>query len=928
MSQFEWGTNTAGFGLNGDWDTATLWAGSIVPTASAAVLIDAPGLYSVTIGAAETVVVNTLTLTGEAQDFIVDGTLEFAGLFPSDEPPLGNIPLVIGFNGEVDGVGRFSASSLLNLGRIDANAASDDFLEVLNTVTNDGTLIADNGNLFILSLGNLQNGTLSGGEYIAQGFIPANATSYALNTVQIGETNTVGITTDAATIVLDGPASLFELDEQPGGNTQTLEQTLGSVAAGAALALLDGYDYTGTLALTNAGLVTLGGGTLETGGLTIGSTGTLIGYGSVVGSLVNDGAIIADGGPLGTMQLTVPVTGGGTLEVTAGSELVMPGATVVSLIDDGVIYASGPVDVTGSLAGSGTILIEQGELALAQGSSATLAFAGSGVTIALDAPAQFHGVVSGFEQGDTLLLKGIGATSGTIVNGNTLALMSGATTVDTVTLAGNYAGATFNVSNAGGTTAVTSLSGAPARDDMQIATIDVTNTIGLADSLVVAIENDLSFAVSEWGQYIVGATGLRVSLDFVSGGNFGGELAEGSPGGFVPTGQTIDGHPIYIPDSLYALETGNHTTGFSSDLAITIVASPANLQNFYINPDPEAGTAVPSDKYDLISVLEHEIGHGLGFIGLIDRLAPTQGEPPIDAGSAADTYDMLVSYGSSGATFTGTDAEAVYGNMIGAGSAVPVPLYFTTDSGLTTENFYHVASTVGDLMNVALSPGTFIPVSNLDLAILKDTGVPVTSDVPCFVRGTRIRTPDGEVAIETLRVGANVVTLSGAIRPIVWIGQRDVDCTRHPRPDRVYPVRIAAGAFGGGRPSRDLWISANHAVFFEGVLIPARLLVDGAAVASVPCARVTYFHLELESHDVVFAEGLATETYLECGDRGNFSYGDAAIRLYADFASDAPAEVWDARGYAPLCLSGEPIARARAVLARVGRCASSVRDAV
>jgi hypothetical protein len=130
-------------------------------------------------------------------------------------------------------------------------------------------------------------------------------------------------------------------------------------------------------------------------------------------------------------------------------------------------------------------------------------------------------------------------------------------------------------------------------------------------------------------------------------------------------------------------------------------------------------------------------------------------------------------------------------------------------------------------------------------------------------------------------------------------------------------VRIAAGAFGGGIPRRDLWFSANHAVYFEGVLIPVRLLVDGVGVVSVACARVTYFHLELDSHDVVLAEGLAAESYLACGDRGNFSNNDGAIRLYADFTADAVADVWDARGYAPLCLSGEPIARARALLASV-----------
>jgi hypothetical protein len=132
----------------------------------------------------------------------------------------------------------------------------------------------------------------------------------------------------------------------------------------------------------------------------------------------------------------------------------------------------------------------------------------------------------------------------------------------------------------------------------------------------------------------------------------------------------------------------------------------------------------------------------------------------------------------------------------------------------------------------------------------------VTADVmPCFHAGTRIATPDGAVAVETLRVGDLVSTASGGARPIVWVGSRRVDCTRHPRPELVHPVRITAGAFGPRLPKRDLILSPDHAVFAEGVLIPIKRLVNGGSVSVDPRASVEYFHIELDRHDMVLAEG-------------------------------------------------------------------------
>ncbi|MBS0639694.1 MAG: Hint domain-containing protein, partial [Proteobacteria bacterium] len=191
--------------------------------------------------------------------------------------------------------------------------------------------------------------------------------------------------------------------------------------------------------------------------------------------------------------------------------------------------------------------------------------------------------------------------------------------------------------------------------------------------------------------------------------------------------------------------------------------------------------------------------------------------------------------------------------------------------------------------------------------------LPSAQPPPCFVRGTRIQTPDGAVAVEELRVGDAVLTYDGAPALIIWTGHRSVDCTAHPRPDLVWPVRVRTGTFGRGLPRRDLWLSPDHCLYLEQVLIPVKCLIDGDAIAQVPLDAVTYFHIELPRHGVVLAEGLPAESYLDTDGRSNFTNGGGVIRLFPDFASlsDDAAFLWEALGYAPRRVIGTEVAKAR-----------------
>jgi hypothetical protein len=161
-------------------------------------------------------------------------------------------------------------------------------------------------------------------------------------------------------------------------------------------------------------------------------------------------------------------------------------------------------------------------------------------------------------------------------------------------------------------------------------------------------------------------------------------------------------------------------------------------------------------------------------------------------------------------------------------------------------------------------------------------------------------TARGEIAVEDLAIGDQATTVrgvAGASRPVIWIGHRHVDCRRHPSPERVWPVRVRAGAFADRVPHRDLWLSPDHAVFTDGVLIPIRQLINGTTIAQMPREAVTYYHIELDRHDVLLAEGLAAESYLDTGNRATFSNGGGAINLHPTFD---PPKQWSEDAAAPL----------------------------
>lgn len=163
----------------------------------------------------------------------------------------------------------------------------------------------------------------------------------------------------------------------------------------------------------------------------------------------------------------------------------------------------------------------------------------------------------------------------------------------------------------------------------------------------------------------------------------------------------------------------------------------------------------------------------------------------------------------------------------------------------------------------------------------------------CYQAGTHLRTELGETRVEDLRVGDRVAVIEGSetvLKPVVWIGHRRLEIASYRDPAMVLPVRIRRDAFAAGMPARDLLVSPDHAIFVDGVLVQAKSLVNGGSIVQDDSfQRVHYYHVELEHHAVLLAEGLPAESYLDCGNRGSFENGGNTIALRPDFALDCNA---------------------------------------
>lgn len=242
-----------------------------------------------------------------------------------------------------------------------------------------------------------------------------------------------------------------------------------------------------------------------------------------------------------------------------------------------------------------------------------------------------------------------------------------------------------------------------------------------------------------------------------------------------------------------------------------------------------------------------------------------------------------------------------------------------TGGVLTITHINGVAVTAGDSVTLATgqvitlnADGTFTVDSDSDFETVNftyevesstgevDTGFVTIATVPCFVAGTLIETETGQRRVEDLKPDDRVWTMDHGLQPLRWIGQRTVAAV-----GKFAPVRVSAGTFGD---HANLMLSPQHRILVcdpvadlvfgtPEVLIAAKHLIDGRRVTSVEGGSVTYVHLLFDQHEIVIANGLATESFLP-GPQTLDAFEDDIVDEIAQLFPDLDLETGQGYGYA------------------------------
>ncbi len=745
--------------------------------------------------------------------------------------------------------------------------APQSLAEILGTIDNFGTLDMTGADF---GIGNIFLGgatvTLAGnGQILSPTFTGAGGNPVTLVNVAntISGTGEIGMATitDSAFGTLGGSAPVAitnqangiidatGTDANPGGGGFTVGDSL-YIFGGGSVLLNDGL-----LEATGIGGLNIASATLDQSG-----GGTLLASGAGVPVYLQNVDII--GGH-------VDASGGGTIEFDGGNNTLDSGAAplvigaggvleVTSFINDATLtLTAATIDNLGTLVDTTTLVL----------GSPTVTLTGGGLL-------QLSGKVN--TAGPTTLINTNNLVTGGVISGTALDITDAA--------AGVFNGSEFNT---GGT-----LTNAGLLQDVNVSSTTVEN-IGTGNLLATS-----SVALS--------------SADII-----GGTLAAtGGAEYFITGGVTLDGRsaPVTIeagttlqdffdelsPPFTFEISGGLAMIG-TIDFAGTIVgATPGGLGGPVAIPN--AGLLVGTGDLEgsvtntgtllaqggTMTVTGDVVGSG--------SIAIAPGSAFVVGGTSNETVDFRNAQNgrlvlNTPTAFTGTLANMTFGDILDLGTD---DIQSATVVGGNTLAVTLTDTSTIDFTLASLQAGTsFKPLSTTEL------------QVACFAEGTRIRTLNGERRVETLRADDAVTTAGGSVKNIVWVGHRGIDCARHPRPHDILPIRILSNAFGPNTPHADLRLSPDHAVLVDGVLIPVRYLVNDATIVREHVETITYWHVELETHDALVAENLPCESYLDTGNRGAFVAPDGDARRGRGTEIDRGAQRGDPEAGRPVRIKRE-----------------------
>ena len=337
--------------------------------------------------------------------------------------------------------------------------------------------------------------------------------------------------------------------------------------------------------------------------------------------------------------------------------------------------------------------------------------------------------------------------------------------------------------------------------------------------------------------------------------------------------------------------------------------------------DPAGGfTTIVAGRNDGFQGVTQPYPFGINDSGVIvgtTQLAPG-GQPQAweYTGTTLEPLPTIAGAMGTGATDVNNNGLIVGWYGVADAGTIPDGATFLDNNGTLTEitlpGTPHAINNQGQIVGSANGEG-FLATPAASLA-----SSPATNDTSCLRAGTPVLAEHGPVPVEALRPGARLRTASGRLASVRWVGHRTVALRGHANPDGVVPVRFAAESLAPGVPRHDVWLSPDHAVLVGGVLIPAHRLANGATIRrDRRAARVTYVHVELDRHDIILADGMPAESYLDTGNRGQFDREAGVRPLFDGGAQDrlaASLAAYAERGCAKLCLDGPEVAAAHRML--------------
>ena len=797
-----------------------------------------------------------------------------------------------------DPISRGSSAGSISLGG--GNAA----IEIFGTLENFGTsdlnvtaatpattaLVTVSGPGALLNLGSTTTGAVIGGNFGGEegafqgalSIVSGGAMTLGAGGLVVGDGGTGSVVVSGANsrIISQGTSALIV--GLQGSGLMTID-TGGEVSSTAQVVIGDGPIVFGD---ASQGTVTVGGtgatagGTLITAGLAVGSEGAFSGVLNVLGGgqVTNTGSFgigITDGQGFVTVDAGTLTVGSNSFLIGVGTNggggtglgnLLLENSGSVSF-SDGMTPGQGEVTLL-----SGGMLSDLGSADIDIGQSSLLVSA----TIVVNG-GTFSQTEGGFFVGGTSAGAQVTLRSGVLTTGGASSLT--------------------DISATGGSLAAASVSGGTWTVNGELIVGDTgAGTLSMTGGTINAGSNNIVFGNQSGGDGVSTITGSGVSLE---GGTLllaettgaDARLAVDNQASVVVSGVSIGAGGLLL------LGGGQVTAGTASNIGI--VSGNGTFSGTLTNN----GTVIAANS----GVLDITGGLNGSGTGTIDSAATleTVGTALANAISFASNVDNAALQLDT--TLNATESFQLTNWQQGDA------LILNIGSTISNAQWLNPGTDVGTLA-VTTSGGTFdftnvTVVAGADVTPQFTFSADAVTLMSCFAPGTLIELDRGPAAVEHLSVGDVALTHDGEPEPIIWIGSRTIDCARHPKPATVWPVRIAAGAFGPGTPARDLYLSPDHAVFVDGVLVPAKLLINGETITQVKRASVTYHHIELSRHAVILAERLAVESYLDTGDRARFS-GDEVIALYPEFV----ARAWEMAGCAELVTTGARLAAIRASL--------------